>query len=99
MAPRFSPDGRLVVTASQDNTGRVWSLDDGRGLMSLDGHQDMLYDARFSPDGTRILTVSGGGTARVYDVSLAKPMSELLKIAQKRFTRELTPAEAARYLH
>jgi WD40 repeat protein len=98
-AARFSPDGRLVVTASQDNTGRVWSVDDGRELMSLDGHQNMLYDARFSPDGGRVLSVSGDGTARVYDVSLAKPMAELLKIAQGRAPRDLTPGEAARYLH
>jgi len=96
---RFSPDGRLVVTASQDNSGRIWSLDDGRELMSLRGHEDMLYDARFSPDGGRVLTVSGDGSARMYDVSFAKPLSELLKMADERVTRHLTSAEAARYLH
>lgn len=96
---RFSPDGRLVVTASQDNSARIWSVEDGRELMSLRGHRAMLHDARFSPDGRSVLTASGDGTARIYDVSLARPLPELLETARMRRARSLTAEETRRFLH
>jgi WD40 repeat protein len=94
---RFSPDGRLIVTASQDNTARVWTVADGRTIATLRGHRDMIFDARFSPDGGKVLTASNDGTARIYDISLAKPLGELIELARERQTRELTPEETRQY--
>ena len=94
---RFSPDGRLIVTASQDNTARVWRVADGRSIATLRGHRGMIFDARFSPDGTRVLTASSDGTARIYDISLAKPLGELIQLARERKSRELTPEETRQY--
>nr|MBA3441236.1 hypothetical protein [Pyrinomonadaceae bacterium] len=34
----FSPDGRLVATASNDNTARVWEASTGRSVAELRGH-------------------------------------------------------------
>ncbi|MCT7962607.1 hypothetical protein NG791_18215, partial [Laspinema sp. D1] len=62
----FSPDGESIVTASNDNTARVW---DRRGQMiaELKGHQGGVISASFSPDGESILTASYDNTARVWD--------------------------------
>jgi WD40 repeat protein len=57
----------------------------------------MIFDARFSPDGNRVLTASSDGTARVYDISLAKPLGELIQLAGERRPRELTPEETRQY--
>ena len=53
----FSLDGKRVVTASEDNTARVWDAESGRTLATLTGHQGFVNSAVFSPDGKRVVTV------------------------------------------
>jgi WD40 repeat protein len=64
---RYSPDGRRIVTASDDNTGRLWNAETGRPLAVLRGHGVPLGGAEFSPDGSRVLTYAQDYTTRVYD--------------------------------
>ncbi|NCR87645.1 MAG: hypothetical protein GPI90_25065, partial [Microcystis aeruginosa K13-05] len=64
----FSPDGKRIVTASWDNTARVWDAETGREIASLNGHQKAVITAAFSPDGKRIVTASSDGTVRVWPV-------------------------------
>jgi WD40 repeat protein len=59
----------------------------------------MVFDARFSPDGRRVLTASADGTARIYDVSLARPLSELMALAHERRPRALFATEARQFIH
>jgi WD40 repeat protein/TPR repeat protein len=74
----FSPDGRRIVTALNDNTARVWDATSGRELLRLTGHTDHPWSAVFSPDGKRIATGSSDNTARVWDAVTGR---ELLRIA------------------
>jgi hypothetical protein len=46
------------VTASWDNTARVWDAESGKVIAHLDGHVDSVYAASFSLDGRRVLTRS-----------------------------------------
>jgi WD40 repeat protein len=62
----FSPDGKCVVTASFDNTARVWDAESGQLLATLAGHTGSVFEASFSPDGNFIVTASGDGMARIY---------------------------------
>jgi WD40 repeat protein len=96
---RFSPDGRLLVTASEDGTARVWDVREGRSTAILRGHHNMIFDARFSPDGRRALTASADGSARVYDISLSVPLPELVQLARQRKPRKLSSDEAKQFLH
>ena len=66
---RFSPDGKLVVTASADHTARVWDAVTGMQRTVLRGHDGPVLSAGFSPDGTHVLTASGDNTARVWDAA------------------------------
>jgi WD40 repeat protein len=63
----FSPDGTRVVTASDDNTARLWDANTGATLATLLGHTNEVNSAAFSSDGTRVVTASRDGTARVWD--------------------------------
>ena len=68
-ATAFSTDGRLVLTAGDDRTARVWDAETGAELARLAGHQDRIFRIAFVGDGRRVVTASFDGTARVWDVA------------------------------
>lgn len=63
---QFSPDGSRIVTASTDDTARIWDSATGKELHTLGGHEDIVWSAAFSPDGSRIVTASSDNTARIW---------------------------------
>jgi WD40 repeat protein len=65
----FSPDGRRIVTASDDRTARVWNSDGSGTPVTLAGHSEKVLSAAFSPDGTLVATDSVDGTTRVWRVA------------------------------
>jgi WD40 repeat protein len=72
----FSPDGQRVVTASVDETARVWDVSGATPAVPpevLSGHTGEVTSASFSPDGKQVVTASWDKTARVWDVSGAIP--------------------------
>jgi TPR repeat protein len=73
----FSPDGRRIVTTSTDKTTRIWNAADGRQLMTLSGHADVVESAAFSPDGSRIVTASDDKTARIWDAASGRQIMVL----------------------
>jgi len=68
----FSPDGQRVVTASYDNTARLWDAESGKELLVIRGHDDTLISAAFSPDSKRVVTASYDKTARLWDAASGK---------------------------
>jgi WD40 repeat protein len=63
---RISTDGRYLVTASEDKTARVWSLQSGRQLTVLrppigEDSLGAIYSVALSPDGSTIAL--GGNSA------------------------------------
>ena len=59
----FSPDGRKILTGSDDRTARVWDAATGQQLLTMN-HAGRITCAAFSPDGKRIVTASLDKTAR-----------------------------------
>ena len=62
---RFSPDGRRLVTASDDKLARLWDAATGRLVGQAMRHEGGVVCALFSPDGTRVATASFDHTVRL----------------------------------
>jgi WD40 repeat protein len=63
----FSPDGRLLATASDDKTVRLWDPATGKPLRTLVGHTGLVTGVAFRPDGRLLATADSDGTARLWD--------------------------------
>ena len=72
----YSPDGRLVAAALQENIG-LWNTQTGAQLNLLGGHRGWVNSVAFSPDGTRLVSGSQDGTVRLWDVQKATQVASL----------------------
>ena len=63
----FSPDAKLIATASFDQTVKLWSIE-GEELQTLAGHAQPVLSVSFSPDGKLIATASEDKTVKLWSI-------------------------------
>ena len=89
----FSPDGKKFIAAYkgysgpftsnsnlyEGNLARIWDVNTGQILITIEGHKEFVNSAVFSPDGTKVATCSGTSdtnakdkTAKVWDSTTGK---------------------------
>jgi len=72
----FSPDGRTVLTAGDDQAARLWDAATGGPIGQPMTHGGQVLVARFSPDGRTVLTAGDYQAARLWDAATGRPIGQ-----------------------
>ncbi len=106
-AVRFIPSGaagapssgNLLVSASRDQTLRIWDVSTGYCVKTLRGHSDWVRDVYPSLDGRFLLSAGNDQTARLWDVSVLTPEVKLILIGHEHVIECCALAPPAAYQH
>lgn len=69
---RFSRDNTQCVTASSDQTLRLWDMRSGSLLTTFTGHKDRVLDVAFIPHDDLIASAGMDGTVRIWSLQSFK---------------------------
>ncbi len=96
----FDPTEEEVKTPPEAaNAVRVWDLRNGDAFYDFRDAGGPVLAGAFDPTTKSLMVINESGMVFSYSCDLCTSQDELLRLAQKRFVRRLTPDERARYLH
>jgi WD40 repeat protein len=63
----ITPDGQWAISASNDNTLKIWDIHAGTELQTLTGHDYWVWAVSITPDGRFVVSGSWDNTVKVWD--------------------------------
>ncbi|KAH6564900.1 hypothetical protein BASA50_010440 [Batrachochytrium salamandrivorans] len=88
----FSPDGRMLASASFDKCVKLWDAATGKFITSLRGHVSPVYQVCWSSDSRQVLSGSRDTTLKVWDIKTKKMKAELPGHADEVFAVDWSPS-------
>ncbi|XP_078080819.1 notchless protein homolog 1 isoform X2 [Mustelus asterias] len=87
----FSPDTRLIASASFDKSVKLWDSRTGKYLASLRGHVSAVYQIAWSADSRLLVSGSSDSTLKVWDVKTRKLSVDLPGHADEVYAVDWSP--------
>ena len=77
-AVAFHPtDPKILVSASQDKTARIWDIPEGKMKFEMKGHTDIVDTIAFSPDGKSLATAGADKAVKLWNPADGKELKAL----------------------
>ncbi|MBL8186796.1 MAG: serine/threonine protein kinase, partial [Acidobacteria bacterium] len=70
----FSPDGKLLASAGDAPTIKLWDTTNWREAAALTGHQQLIRAVAFSPDGKTLASASDDRLVKLWDVATRREL-------------------------
>lgn len=67
-AVALSPNGQIIVSGSEDDTIKLWELNSGECLATLEGHEAGVRAVAISPDGQLLVSGSADNTIKLWQL-------------------------------
>jgi hypothetical protein len=78
-AVAFRPDGKAILTGSDDHTAQLWDAATGKRIGPPLPHEGRVVAVAVRPDGQTILTGGDDDTARLWDAATGQPIGPPLR--------------------
>lgn len=88
---KFSPDARIIASASFDKSIKLWDGKTGKFISSLRGHVQAVYQISWSSDSRLIVSGSADSTLKVFDTKMKKLHFDLPGHADQVFAVDWSP--------
>jgi WD40 repeat protein len=76
-ACEYSPDGKRIVSGSNDNTIKIWDADTGIEITSICAHSSAIKTCIYSPDGRRIVSGAEDYTLKIWDANIGMEITTI----------------------
>ncbi|KAK7811882.1 putative wd repeat-containing protein alr2800, partial [Quercus suber] len=76
-AVAFSPNKKVLASASHDRTVRLWDPQTGELIQKLEGHERGITSVAFAPDGQALASASNDQTVRLWNPQTGEQMHRL----------------------
>lgn len=72
LVSKFSPDGKLIATGSQDKTICIWTVDSLKLITCFQGHSESITDIEWFPGNNHLISSSADSYIRLWDIENKK---------------------------